>query len=468
MLTETWTLPGMHAPDIPGYTCFSSSRAFKNVQARRGSGGVACYVKNGTAYRFELWKVSLAGSILWLRSREKFTRRTGDHHLYIGLVYIPPKGRTTSTYEQLSNSLPAYDLLQKDIAEVYAENGLAIIAGDFNARTGSATDVCQEDFSDILDASLLPDPESRLPVVPRQSADTKICAYGRSLLELCQVADMHILNGRTQGDTAGKFTCRTAQGCSVVDYFISSTSLRDAIVSLNVGEKCAESDHCPLSLRLDLQASRSAKSAQKERTTSLDIPVTVQKIKYDASKADDYREHLIFSLSRVFSAPDPQCCLATALQSCISGAALVSFGRLNKHTSLKVNQKWYDAECKSARAALRNTVAQSPEHAAMLKSYKQLLRRKRRAWQRKAQRDFCELAARNPRAFWRGYKERQSHQSDISPDSWKASFEALYRAPEATATSPAEAVPVNSFQPAAPPPVSGPPDATEPACDFPE
>ena len=71
MLTETWTSPDIQAPDIPGYTCFSSSRNFKHALAWRASGGVACYVKDAIASRFELWRVSSPGSILWLRSKEK-------------------------------------------------------------------------------------------------------------------------------------------------------------------------------------------------------------------------------------------------------------------------------------------------------------------------------------------------------------------------------------------------------------
>ena len=92
MLTETWMLPEMQAPAILGHTCFSSPRAFKNAQARRASGGVACYVKDAIASRCELWRVSLPGSIMWLRSKEKYMQRTGEHHLYLGLIYIPPKG----------------------------------------------------------------------------------------------------------------------------------------------------------------------------------------------------------------------------------------------------------------------------------------------------------------------------------------------------------------------------------------
>ncbi len=97
----------------------------------------------------------------------------------------------------------------------------------------------------------------------------------------------------------------------------------------------------------------------------------------------------------------------------------------------KVNQKWYDAECKSARAALRQLSEDLHEHAAKLKSYKQLLRRKRCAWERTAQQNLCEMASRKPKLIWRQYKERQGSKYNIPKAQWKASFDAIYKAPKA-------------------------------------
>ncbi len=102
-----------------------------------------------------MWKVSLPGSIVWLRSKGKLSHAGGQHHLYIGVVYIPPRGATIEHY----SSLPAYDILQQNIAEVCAAGGVMIVAGDFNARTASAQDLKhQEELADLLDSSLLPAP----------------------------------------------------------------------------------------------------------------------------------------------------------------------------------------------------------------------------------------------------------------------------------------------------------------------
>ena len=176
---------------------------------------------------------------------------------------------------------------------------------------------------------------------------------------------------------------------------------------MTVGDKCVESDHCPLTLKMLLQATPCAKLPSTTQPSIMSDSVNIEKIRYDACKIDLYRSTVQHLLNPVFDAPSSQCCLASALQICIAQAALSSFGRPCKKPLHKVNQEWYDVQCKTARAALRNIVNEMHEHVAMLKSYKQLLRRKRRAWQRKAQHKLCELASRNPSSFWRRYNERQ-------------------------------------------------------------
>ena len=294
---------------------------------------------------------------------------------------------------------------------------------------------------------LMPQSGSDQLLPPQQSADSKTCAFGKCLLELSEASDLYILNGRTAGDADGHFTCYTAQGSSVVDYFLTSSSLLTSTASMTVGDKCVESDHCPLTLKMMLQATSCAEFPSTTQPSTISDSVNIEKIRYDASKIDLYRSTLQRLLNPVFDAPSSQCCLASALQSCIAQAALSSFGRPRNKPLHTVNQEWYDVECKTARAALRNTVNEMHEHVAMLKSYKQLLRRKRRAWQPKAQQDLCELASRNPSSFWGRYNERQSHKCNISREQWQNSFEALYKAPEAPPATPMAPPPRNPVNP---------------------
>ena len=61
---------------------------------------------------------------------------------------------------------------------------------------------------------------------------------------------MYIINGRILGDFCGKFTCHTPRGSSMVDYLISSCSLSNEILSMNVHDISLFSDHCLISLKL--------------------------------------------------------------------------------------------------------------------------------------------------------------------------------------------------------------------------
>ena len=161
MLTETSTLPDEDALALPGFSCFSSSREYKHPRAVRGSGGIALYVKSCIADDFELWKIPLPGSVLWIKSKQKVMRSNSLHHLFIGLVYNAPHG---STFEIHSGTLPTLDLLQQNIADIATEDGLMLIAGNFNARTGEAADTLSSDeLSDVFD---LPSKPVDCPLAP--------------------------------------------------------------------------------------------------------------------------------------------------------------------------------------------------------------------------------------------------------------------------------------------------------------
>ena len=178
--------------------------------------------------------VSLAGSFMWLRIQEKYMQRTREQQLYLCLIHTPAKGLS---FEQSSNAPPAYDILQQDLADLHAPDVLAIMAGDFNASTGLATGTCQDDFSDVLDASVQPQPGSYQPLPSRKSADTQFCAFGRYSLALSEASDQHMLNRSTAGDADGHFTCYMAQGSSVVDYILASLPLLTSTVSMTVSAK---------------------------------------------------------------------------------------------------------------------------------------------------------------------------------------------------------------------------------------
>ena len=104
------------------------------------------------------------------------------------------------------------------------------------------------------------------------------------------------------------------------------------------------------------------------------------------------------------------------------------------------------------------------EYVAMLKACKQLLRRKRRAWQATTQQELCEMASRNHPSFWRQYIGCQSHKCSITREQWKSSFDALHRAPTTKASADDPVEPPQSPSPA---PIADSPHAAQAtAFDF--
>ena len=86
-------------------------------------------------------------------------------------------------------------------------------------------------------------------ILPRVSYDRQnVNQYGKWLVDLC----FDILNGRTLGDFCGKFACPIPRRSSVVDYFISSNTLSNEILSMNVHDISLFSDHCLIPMKLKI------------------------------------------------------------------------------------------------------------------------------------------------------------------------------------------------------------------------
>ena len=94
-------------------------------------------------------------------------------------VYIPPEGATVYSKLEDKNDIV---ILEKLVSNIHEAHECYIgICGDLNARTS----------------------------VPRNSCDTQKNGFGLSLIELCNDLNVHIVNGRVDGDLHGEFTCVT-------------------------------------------------------------------------------------------------------------------------------------------------------------------------------------------------------------------------------------------------------------------
>jgi hypothetical protein len=99
--------------------------------------------------------------------------------------------------------------------------GGVLLAGDFNARTGTNTDFI--DCSQLIDVMLVPEAiQDTLPnnMLERQNRDTITIGWHREFLDLCRTAGLFILNGRTPKDISREYTCLSNKGFNTVDYFL--------------------------------------------------------------------------------------------------------------------------------------------------------------------------------------------------------------------------------------------------------
>ena len=80
--------------------------------------------------------------------------------------------------------------------------------------------------------------------------DKAVNSYGRSLTDICSTNQLCILNGKTKGNRVGNFTCFTYNGCSTVDYAITSNSLFSDVIYFTVHPLSVLSNHCPISFAL--------------------------------------------------------------------------------------------------------------------------------------------------------------------------------------------------------------------------
>ena len=122
---------------------------------------------------------------------------------------------------------------------MFKKNGVTLIQGDLNARTGNSKDFIEYDKFDS-DLGL----ENLNNQHMRNSQDTKGNTRGKELLDVCKSNDFLILNVRKIGDLSGSFTSHQWNGSAVVDYILTPNDFAKNISKFSVGKFVP--DHCPM------------------------------------------------------------------------------------------------------------------------------------------------------------------------------------------------------------------------------
>ncbi len=224
-------------PDIEGYGCFKVCRQ-KSERNNRYFGGIAVYYKKQLRQGIKFIKSET--DFIWMKLSSSFFKSKKD--IYVCMVYVPPE---YDTYYR-NRGIDSVGLIESDVSNI-GKDGMTLLMGDFNARTGEVLDYIQYDSYDGIDDYNWYEPD--VMDLNRTSRDiVSPCPRVNRSLELCKSAKLRLLNGRMLGDSFGSYTCYKEQGCSVVDYVLTNEDHIKDIAYFQVGDfNGAVSDHCYIS-----------------------------------------------------------------------------------------------------------------------------------------------------------------------------------------------------------------------------
>ena len=226
-----------------------------------------------------------------------------------------------------------------------------IIAGDLNARTGGLTDFILDNYDDSSSDQLDYDEFSQ----QRNSKDMQANNFGRVLVDLCCKLNVHILNGRFDGDKYGEFTCCTAQGVSIVDYIIASTSLFKFVKNFTVGTVDI-SDHFPISCQVAFPT-RTRVNSLNNIADSVTFPW--QRCYWKPQLVDVFLDHMQDTVaqdqftefeSRLANHGDTDSAVNILNDILIRASrGMCRFYSTNNQNTRNKNAPWWDNECQAVR-----------------------------------------------------------------------------------------------------------------------
>ena len=217
-------------------------RSICNTRKNEKSGGVGILIRNNLVEGIEIIKNIENSDYLICRLDKDFFNISRD--VFLVNSYIRPQNSSAST--QADNGKETIKILE-DVVNDLKEHGEIMLCGDFNARIGQLTGMIEQESDEFIS---LPDDYVPDNFSPRFSQDNLTNTYGTHFLNLIKHNQLTILNGRTLGDLSGQFTSIQRNGCSVIDYFAVSSTLRHTINYLKILGFTEFSDHRPLSTEL--------------------------------------------------------------------------------------------------------------------------------------------------------------------------------------------------------------------------
>ena len=346
-LVETW---GGYEEEfcITGFHTFQKWRK-KSKKMGRNPGGIAVLVREKKGWGVEKVENSLE-EVLWIKLQGKgFT-------LVVGTVYCHPVG------SKLENK-KFWKQLEKELEYMESKFPYAtvMLMGDFNARVGREIEKGEQDsVEDLLD-TLGDEGMGAWCSVERASKDGVVTPNGKKLLKMCREQDMFILNGRTEGDKEGEWTCINQRGASVADYIIVTQELIGREMEFRVQAR-VESDHAALVLWLRMYEETESTKERVGRIGTSEQGRVLRKFIWKETKVDrvitrcedETAEFLSIEIEKATSEKlidKADELLRTLLQRVAEDMEVKEETRTSKNR--EKDRGWFDEECSIAKQEAR-------------------------------------------------------------------------------------------------------------------
>ena len=411
---------------FPDFVAFSAKKKYGKSNFG-GTHGIAVLVTLSIANHVKVINDLTSDCVLWLHVSEQAFQKS----FIVGSVYVPHERSC-----HFNDSM--FDSIMHDITELAARHKDTpfIMLGDFNARTGEASDLVEIDTAVIgetgIDMNLFDNcSEQKAELLgidlARQNQDKQLNKHGWELLKCLKTADMKIINGRFGQDKGiGQFTCASANGKSTIDYAISSTSLLPNISGFQVDilDKCISDVHSAIQLKLQFP---SLLVGGLQKHASAEFPSSSMTImNWENCKATDYKGN--FNMSEIDRFKQTICgvrntepsqesidSIASDLSSLLTVPAQECGMQRNvRHTRRKTKEnQWFNKECHEKRREYlcyknkvnKNKLTLSDDRSretlnTKAKEYKKLISTTKQGYFKNMRRKLKNLKVTRPRDYW--------------------------------------------------------------------
>ena len=415
----------------------SGYSVFENVRKRmpgsgRNSGGVCVFIKDW------LMKANLIERIfpefqdcIIFNFKSSMFFNMQDTVMYF--AYVSPQG--SPIYNNL-NENNGIVLLESNITDIKFQypDSYFFLAGDLNARSKDFIDYIPKDDIQYVFGEM--SYESDEFDLQRQNKDSSYNLFGTTLIVLCSLFGIHIVNGRLFDDSEGNFTCIANDGASVVDYNIASSNLFPYISYFNIEDR-DESVHFPVYCQFKFpHENRGIHTGDKSNTNP--THKHTNRLKWNEGLKDNFlrlfREKLARSRQNISLQINQNVDVAINLITDIYTSSAKCMLKSTKTKGLPSQPPWWNVTCNDLKqqkySALRrfrksNITSDLRQYKDARNLFKHTCRLKKQQYQKSCRKKLME-ASNDPKKFWKTVKVSQTPSNpNITDTQWHNHFKSL-------------------------------------------